>query len=596
MSAFDVSEDGAGGDKIDFEGEAPGQYVPKRRSGRANQATTLVTLALAREVELFHTADHQGFAVIPIGDHREVWALRAGPFRRWLAREFYIEEGAAPGAQALQDAIGVLEGQALFDGAELDVHVRLAERAGAVYLDLADPEWRAVEITRAGWNVVPDSPVRFRRTRGMLALPLPEAGGHVDELRDFVNVGDEDWPLLAAWLLAAMRPRGPFPVLPIHGEQGSAKSTTARVLRSLVDPNIAPLRSEPRDGRDLMIAARNGWVIGFDNVSHLSPWLSDAICRLATGGGFATRELYADTDEVLIEVQRPVILNGIEDLATRGDLLDRAIVLYLPRIRSYVPEEELFAAFERRRPRILGALLDVVVHALGAVHDVRLERPPRMADFATWATAAEPALGWGSGAFLAAYAGNRSDANELTLEASPVTQPVREIAEVGFTGTATELLARLAGLVGEETAKQKAWPKTAQGLSGTLRRLAPNLRAIGVEVESGRDPGGKRQRWISIRTTARKTVPRVPSVWNEPDAKEVKDGRDGRDAEMRTRSNDADEAAFLAEVERAITAGILVPVVQHDEACDEDRAEYDQLDLGVAQLDEIAAADAVGEL
>jgi len=95
------------------------------------------------------------------------------------------------------------------------------------------------------------------------------------------------------------------PPLALHGEQGTAKSTTGRTLRDLIDPKAAPMRSEPRNGHDLMIAAHNGWLLAFDNVSRLSPWLSDAICRLATGGGFATRELYSDTDEVLIDVQRP---------------------------------------------------------------------------------------------------------------------------------------------------------------------------------------------------------------------------------------------------------------------------------------------------
>ena len=146
--------------------------------------------------------------------------------------------------------------------------------------------------------------------------------------RDYVNVADEDWPILVAWLVAALRPQGPFPVLALHGEQGSAKSTTVRVLRELIDPNVAPLRSEPRNGRDLAIAANNGWVLAYDNLSAISDWLSDAFCRIATGGGFSTRETATRTrTRCLIDAQRPLALNGIAELATRPDLLDRALPL-----------------------------------------------------------------------------------------------------------------------------------------------------------------------------------------------------------------------------------------------------------------------------
>jgi hypothetical protein len=217
-----------------------------------------------------------------------------------------------------------------------------------------------VEIDAAGWRVITDAPVRFRRPKGLKPLPVPVTGGSLGELRHFVNVADDNsWRLLVAWMLAALRPRGPYPVLCLHGQQGSAKSTLARVLRSLIDPNLAELRSEPKEPRDLMIAADASWIIALDNLSSLPAWLSDALCRLSTGGGFATRELYSDAEETVFDAQRPVLLTGIEDLATRGDLLERSIVLTLPPIpedrrRS---ERALWKQIEAVRPRILGALL-----------------------------------------------------------------------------------------------------------------------------------------------------------------------------------------------------------------------------------------------
>jgi hypothetical protein len=242
-----------------------------------------------------------------------------------------------------------------------------------------------------------------------------------------------------------MRPTGPYPVLILQGEQGTAKSTAAKVLRLLIDPSAAPLRTAPRDERDLMIAARNGWIIALDNLSGLSSWLSDALCRIATGGGVSTRELYSDTDEVLIDVQRPIILNGIDDIATRQDLIDRSIIINLETIadNKRKPEAEFWRFFNTCKLAILGALLDRVSRALQQLSDTRLANLPCMADFAVWVTAAEPESE--KHQFITAYRGNRQSAIESGLEGSPVATALREVINPNspFEGTATELLNRL---------------------------------------------------------------------------------------------------------------------------------------------------------
>jgi hypothetical protein len=302
-----------------------------RKQEKLTQAKRL--LLLGADAELFHTPGDELFASIVVGEHVENWPLRSKQFRQWLQRRYFLDTQSAPKSQALQEAIGIFESRARFEGPECPVFTRLAEKDGKIYLDLGNEAWEVVEIDRHGWCVRSDVPVKFRTARGMSQLAYPTRGaGGVSELRRFVNVGnDQDWMLLVAWLVAGFRPHGPYPILVLHGEQGSAKSTTSRVLRALLDPNTAPLRGEPRNLHDVMIAASNGWVISFDNLSRIPHWLSDALCRLATGGGFSTRELYTDSDEVLFDAQRPLILNGIEELANRGDLLDRSVILYLPR-------------------------------------------------------------------------------------------------------------------------------------------------------------------------------------------------------------------------------------------------------------------------
>lgn len=501
---YSADQSAAGGDSDSDQDEGPG-------SGQEAEKLTQVKhlLSLGAVAKLFHTPDGEAYSSVPVNGHIENWPLKGRRFRQWLLRRYFDETKGAPKTQAVQEAIGIFESMANFEGGEHPVFMRLAQKEDRIYLDLSNDRWEAVEIDSSGWRVLSDVPVRFRRTRGMLPLPSPVRGGNINELRRFVNVASEqDWTLLAAWLVAGFRPRGPYPVLVLHGEQGSAKSTTSRVLRDVLDPNTASLRGEPRDLQNIMIAASNGWVISLDNLSHIPPWLSDALCRLSTGGGFSTRELYTDSEEVIFDAQRPVILNGIEELATRGDLLDRSLILYLPSIseQKRESEEEFWSAFEVTRPMLLGALLDVVSGALARQRNVELTKKPRLADFAVWATAAEPLLGLPDGAFMRAYTQNQSSANDLALEASPVAAALQALAlERYFEGTASELLQALTRHATESVRSQRSWPTNGKTLSNTLRRLAPNLRNSGVEVAFLRAPDRGRRRLICVRNVASAT-------------------------------------------------------------------------------------------
>jgi hypothetical protein len=272
------------------------------------------------------------------------------------------------------------------------------------------------------------------------------------------------------------------------------------ILRALIDPNTAPLRALPREDRDLFIAASNGYVLAFDNVSGLPPWVSDTLCRLATGGGFAVRQLYTDQDEVLFDAARPVILNGIEDIVTRPDLADRAVFLTLEPIpeERRRPEAELWAAFEVERPRILGVLLDAVVEGLKRLPETRLEKLPRMADFALWASACESAL-WPAGTFWSAYCGNRDEAVEGVIDADSIAAAVRAVmmTQTVWTGTASDLLCALAQVAGERAVKSKNWPDSPRAMAGRLRRAATFLRKVGIEIGFARE-GRARTRIITI--------------------------------------------------------------------------------------------------
>ncbi|MHB1940783.1 MAG: hypothetical protein ACYCS9_08180 [Candidatus Dormibacteria bacterium] len=497
--------------------------------GREDSAATeIVQLAHAAGVELF-SFDDEAYATVrlpgpvPTEAVLDTVAVRSRAFRRWLCRIYYEHTEKATAGEAVKTAANTLEGEALFADHKVRlVRVRVAGDDGEVILDLADPNRHVVRITAAGWTVtkeVPD-PYRFIRPQGMRPLPTPVPGGDLGLLRQFVNVAtDQDFVLLGGVVVGALRPTGPYPVLPIHGEQGSAKSSLARVVRQLLDPASAPLRAEPREVRDLMIAARHSWIVAFDNLSALPPWLSDALCRLSTGGGFATRELYSDSDEIIFDAERLVICTGIEELATRGDLLDRSIVLTLPPVpeRERRTEAEFWAAFGAACPAILGALCDAVSCAIRRLPTVHLDALPRLADFATWVTAAEPALGWADGTFVTALSSTRTEAATAELEAAAIGKELEAWAgalPVGepWEGTAGELMALLEERAGGADAAQRrrGWPRSPRAMGGALRRLSPALRQLRVVVTEP-DRGARPRNYRVARSVPTPEVGARPS-------------------------------------------------------------------------------------
>lgn len=463
--------------------------APAGSGSPPSKAEIMVALAKGY-ADLFHTPDGDAFASIMVNNHHENVKIRSQDSRQWLGRLYYKETGKPVSGPAIKDALEVLEAEAKYDGPQIDTHLRYAWHEESIYVDLVNETWDQVQITRKGWTIIgsKDSPVKFYRAQGMAPLSIPIRGVTIDPLRSFLNIESEsDWVMLVSWLVGSMKPSGPFAVLVLQGEQGTAKSTTARFLRDLIDPSAVPSQSLPRSERDLVIAASKSWVLNFDNLSYLSPMMSDAFCRLATGGGFRTRALYTDDSERLFNSIRPMIMNGISDIATRHDLADRSLIVQLPVIpkAKRVPEKELMRRWESNKRGLFGALCNALAVALANEASVRLPTLPRMADFATWATAGETAFGWEPGTFMREYENNQKALVEIALEADPVAVAVIRLIHRHraheYHGTASDLMILLN--LNQDLASLKNWPKTPNKLSGRLKRAAASLREIGLNVE-----------------------------------------------------------------------------------------------------------------
>jgi phage/plasmid primase-like uncharacterized protein len=479
------------------------------------QADVLVQLA-CMSATLFHNSEGNSFADLNVDGHRETWPIKSEGFKKWLVQQYYRATKSAPSPTAKASALELLEAKARFDGDEHEVCLRVAEHDGKIYLDLADKQWRVVEIDADGWRVASNAPVRFQRRKGLLPLPVPVAGGSIKTLRKYLNIkkdDEDDFRLVIAWLLIALNPRGPYPVLSVTGESGTTKSSLLKILRGLVDPNVAPLRAPPRDERDLFIAANNSHILAYDNLSWLPEWLSDGLSRIATEGSFSTRMLYTDDEERLFNAMRPIMLGAVDDIVVKGDLAERIIALLLSLIsgKRRRSQLELWQEFERDRPGILGALLDAVAHGLRRLEQTRIklkqQELPRMADFVVWVTACGDGLLWDEGEFAAAYADNRAKVNENVVQGDSLTAAVLKLMEVDhgeWSGTMSALLDRLNAIAGDNEIKQKHWPSSAARLGRRIRTIASPLRRRGIEIAWERE-GNKGDRIVSIRDRADRT-------------------------------------------------------------------------------------------
>ncbi len=479
----------------------------KSKLGDVQPAKFIVDLA-SRDI-LFRNPSGDAYVEVAHGKYTEVYAVESADYRGALTSRYHDLLGVCATANSLRDAINTLNSIAKSSDEKHEVHVRVGWHDGKCYLDLADEERRVVVIDGEGWRLAEAVPLKFLRPRGLLPLAMPAHGGQLKDLRQFINVQDYQWPLVAGFLVGFFLPKGTFPVLAIYGEQGAAKSTFSKIIRSMVDPNLLPVRTSPQNERDLAIAAQNSAMLAFDNLSTIEPWLSDSLCRLVSGGGLSTRKLYSDSAETLLEFRRPVLLNAIEELGVRSDLLDRSILLTLKAIPSNRRklESDLWRDFDLAKPAILGAILDSVAAAIRNSPAVKLAEMPRLADWVKFVVAAESALGLGGGTFLRSYQMNQNAANLLALEGSSLANEFlsfvsrRVRVEEPWSNTATALLEqlnrRIARSLSERTErKPTGWPSTPAQLSGKLRRIVPNLRKIGVDVVFSKS--GERNIRISV--------------------------------------------------------------------------------------------------
>lgn len=480
---------------VEFEGEVSGKDEKEKKKSQADKLVEIAEM----DCRLFHDQFGDPYAQILVDGHLETWKVKSKHYKRWLCERMWEAEEKAPHSNALSSALNIIESKACFKGDTIQLENRVAEREEVIYCDLTNKKWQAVEITKTGWKVVDEPPILFRRYSHQQPQIHPAEQGDIKKLLKFINLQKKEQELLLlVYLVSCFIPDIPHPIPILYGPQGAAKTTTARMLRALIDPSSVGVLSMPSSINDLVQQLSHNYFAFFDNVTYLPDWSSDAFCRAVTGEGFFKRELYSDDEDIIYHFRRCIGLNGINLAAKKPDLLDRAILFKLDRIthEKRRGERDVWKEFEAVRPVILGGIFSALSKAMAIRADIELERLPRMADFTLWGCAIAEALGYSKDEFLNAYMDNIGEQHDEAILESPVASMVMVLMEASdeWEGSPSDLLEVLTTKAEEEklTTKGRSWPKAPAILSRRLNEAKTNLAEKGVMVELCKRSNGKR--------------------------------------------------------------------------------------------------------
>lgn len=500
----------------------------KSNSKGPSKAKNIIDIALEQISELFVDEYDEPYAALLVNDHLEIIHLRSRRFRSWLANRFFMTTKMIADSQNIKDGINILSAKAVFGGNRKELNLRVTATVNGNdltwYYDLTNKNWEFIRVTSKGWEIV-NNLIIFRRFTNQLPQDYPSREYPHDIFEKFMKLlnikGEENKLLLKCYIISLFIPYISKPVLMLYGEQGSAKSTFEELIKMLADPSIIKTLTFPKDINELIQQLSHNYIAYYDNVSRISDWISDLLCRAVTGGGFSKRVLFTDDDDYIYSLKRCVGFNGINLGATKADLLDRGIIIQLERLnkQSRRKVDDIWNEFEKIRPQLLGYIIDILVKVLKIRQQgipINLKDLPRMADFAEYGEIISRCMGYNDKEFIKAYYANINLQTEEVLESSVVATTLRYFTSSRdeWRGSASQLLAEL-----EEVAeylkintKSSSWPKTPNYLSRRLNEIRTNLREVGIVVDWSIDSSRKtRIIWIRKVSLVSSVSPEDPN-------------------------------------------------------------------------------------
>lgn len=480
---------------------------------KETQAEKLVRLIEGTpDIKLFHDHSSEFYAVIPIDEHREIWDVHTDIFKFWLQKLYRDNEHKIINKENLTQTIDILCAKALFENKkEISLNTRIArdKTEHAIWYDLTNSDWQTVKITEHGWTIENNPPILFKRFEHQKPQLLPCENGDIRKILKYVNVQHYQ-TLFLTWIVCSVIPEIQHPMIILHGEKGAAKTTASKLLKDLIDPSKLDASMLPKKFDDFTVTLDQHWFLTFDNVSSISDDTSDALCQAITGSGIQKRKLFTDAQSHIVTFQRCILMNGINNMATRSDLLDRSILIELTRISESDRKEFtiMMKDFMEDLSSILGGIFNLLSTAMKLYPFVHLDSLPRMADFARWGFAVGEAMGGLGQKFLDEYVENQSIQNKEALDTDLVAVLLVSFMENRYEweGRVSELylsLKNFALQTGINT-NCKDFPKQPNILSRKLNELRSNLQFAGITFESEQRSKGT---FICIKNTNESPLP-----------------------------------------------------------------------------------------
>ena len=486
-----------------------------QQSQKPNSADILLQIVKDNVESFFVDSRDELYAVTESG----YFSINSKQFRNFIAKHFYEATKKGFSYDVWKNALITIEATGRYSDikpVKIDLQNRIAKVDDSLFYWLEDG--KVVKITSDGWNII-DEPVLFKKYSHQLPQTEPDKNAKIEDafsIFDFANIDNEnDRILLFNWLVSGFIPDIPRAILILTGEQGAGKTTFTAKLKSLIDPSTIDIMSKPPTEMETIQLLDHHYFINFDNLKTISPQFSDLLCKAVTGFGISKRKLFSDDEDIDYRFKRLIALNGIDSIATAPDLLDRSILIKVNRLKNNKTLNELNKAFERVKPKILGAIFTILSRAIKIYQERREEitdiNLPRMADWTVWCWSISEACGIGGNSFLKAYGVNIQKQNKEAIEHDIVGQVLIEFMrdKESWEGLTTELFKRLKDAA-EETninANGKYFVATPNALSRKLNKLKTNLRAYGINIQSRHTEFGTKM-YI-------KTIPSVSSNCQE---------------------------------------------------------------------------------
>lgn len=457
---------------------------PEERKGETDNGsrTSLANelILIAQQHYLFHDDMKEAYAWI----NHEAFNVRGTRFRQLISRELYINKGKIAGTEAINQALTVIEGKAIFEGKLIKLHNRIAVHEGAFYYDMGNG--RVIKTTASGWAIDNCPPILFKRHSHQLPQVEPQRGGKLDKIFNFMNVtNDQEQLLLEVSIVSFFVPDIPHPLLNAQGGQGSGKTRAMSCAKKLIDPSKLNVCIPPYDKKELVQTLFNQYFCTFDNVSDIPDWMSDILSIAITGGGQSKRKLYSDDEDIIFSFRRCIALTAINMCIKKSDLFDRAILIKFDSIHPSQRREdaELNRQFENEKPRLLGAIFDTLSKAMKIYPEIKIKHLPRMADFCRWGCAIAIALGYEAEDFLKAYNRNIHKQHDEIVHENTLAQSIMIFMKnkTEWSGVVGELYEELKKLV-TVSKKDKTFPSYSNKLRSHLERIHDNLRASGIII------------------------------------------------------------------------------------------------------------------